>query len=148
MILSQPFILIFIMNFLSIFSGYFAVNNFKSYGIKQGLTNENFLAWLGSIAAVCNSIRFVWSFATDYFSYKTVYGLMLVIQIVINFTMPLIAKNAGLFFIWICILLLCEGGHFTLVPNVLKKIFGEKGTVLYGVMFIYTGICSILMVVM
>ena len=78
MILSQPFILIFIMNFLSIFSGYFAVNNFKKYGQKNGLDNENYLAWLGSVAAVCNSIRFIWSMATDYLTYKLVYGILLV----------------------------------------------------------------------
>ena len=78
MICSQAFILIYIMNFLSVATGFFAVNNFKNYGIENGLTNENYLAWLGSAAAVCNSIRFVWSLATDYFSYKVVYGVMLV----------------------------------------------------------------------
>ena len=46
-------------------------------------------------------------------------------------------------------MLLCEGGHFTLVPNVLKKIFGgDKGTALYGILFSYSGICSIIMVVL
>ena len=112
------------------------------------MTNENYLAWLGSIAAVCNSIRFVWSLATDHFSYRLVYGVLLCIQICINLTMPLISENRALYFIWVCILLLCEGGHFTLVPNVLKKIYGEKGTSLYGIMFSYTGICAILMIVM
>lgn len=78
MVCTQAFILIYIMNFLSVASGFFAVNNFKNYGIKNGLDDENYLAWLGSAAAVCNSIRFVWSLATDHFSYKVVYGVMLV----------------------------------------------------------------------
>ena len=148
MILSQPFIIIYIMNFMSICSGFFAVNNFKFYGIKKGLTDENYLAWLGSIAAVCNSIRFIWSFATDYFSYKVVYGVLLLMQIGLDFSIPYISENASLYFLWVCLLLLCEGGHFTLVPNVLKKIYGEKGTLLYGIAFSYTGICSILLVVL
>lgn len=43
----------------------------------------------------------------------------------------------------------CEGGHFTLVPNVLKKIYGkEYGTQLYGVLFTYTSITSVLMIVL
>ena len=66
------------MNVLSVISGFFAVNNFKKYGQLNGLTNENYLAALGSAAAVFNSIRFCWSMATDYFSYRLVYGIMLV----------------------------------------------------------------------
>ena len=43
----------------------------------------------------------------------------------------------------------CEGGHFTIVPNVMKKIFGKDfGTRLYGILFIYTSLCSILMIVL
>ena len=40
-------------------------------------------------------------------------------------------------------MLLCEGGHFTLVPNVLKKIYGQRATELYGFLFSYTGVCAI-----
>ena len=136
------------MNVLSIISGFFAVNNFKKYGQLNGLTNENYLAALGSAAAVFNSIRFVWSMATDYFSYRLVYGIMLVIQIALDFTIPLVAESEGLYAVWISLMLFCEGGHFTLVPNVLKKIYGERGTALYGIAFSYTGICSILIVIL
>ena len=136
------------MNMLSVISGFFAVNNFKKYGKLNGLDNENYFAWVGSAAAVCNSIRFVWSMATDHLSYKLVYSVLLVMQIVLNFTIPLIAESPGLYAVWISLLLLCEGGHFTLVPNVLKKIYGEKGTTLYGIAFSYTGVCSILIVIL
>ena len=116
------------MNMMSVMTGFFAVNNFKTYGQASGLTNDNYLAVLGSVAAVCNSIRFFWSWATDYLPYKTVYAFMLCLQISLNFTVKLVAKNQALYAIWISLMLLCEGGHFTLVPNVLKKIFGEKAT--------------------
>ena len=147
MVCSEAFVLIYIMNTLSVITGFFAVNNFKPYGQKNGLTNENYLAWLGSIAAVCNSIRFVWSLMTDYLPYKTVYAILLCIQIVAAFTIPLVSDDAFLFAIWISVMLLCEGGHFTIVPNVLKKIYGEKGTTLYGIMFSYSGISSILLII-
>ena len=60
----------------------------------------------------------------------------------------MVSDNATLYAIWISLILLCEGGHFTLVPNVLKKIYGERGTALYGIAFSYTGICAILIVVL
>lgn len=148
MILSQPFIILYIMNTCSIFTGLFAVNNFKTYGQKNGLTNESYLGLLGSLTAVFNSIRFIWSYATDYYSYKLIYGILLTMQIILDFTVPLVAENDILFGIWVCAMLFCEGGHFTLLPNVLRKIYGENSTGLYGLIFSYTGICSILMIVL
>lgn len=45
--------------------------------------------------------------------------------------------------------MLCEGGHFTLMPNVIKKIYGsENGTALYGIAFSFSGIASILIVIL
>ena len=105
------------------------------------------MAWLGSIASICNSLRFLWSFVTDYLPYRVVYSFLLVLQIVLNLTVPLVAESAALYGIWISLLVFCEGGHFTLVPNVLKKIFGgEKGTALYGILFSYVSLMSILLV--
>ena len=135
--------MLYIMNGLSVMSGYFAVNNFHQYGIENGLTNEKYLAWVGSAAAICNSIRFVWSTMTDYLSYKLVYSILLIMQIILNGTIHWVSHNEALFGIWISLMLLGEGGHFVLVPNVLKKIYGaESGTVLYGILFSYTGITS------
>jgi hypothetical protein len=148
MIFSRPFLLIYFMNMLSIITGFFAVNNFKKYGQKNGLTNENYLAILGSVAAFCNAIRFVWSTATDYYSYKLIYGILLVLQIVIDFTVPLVAHSKGLYAIWVSLMLLTEGGHFVLVPNILKKIYGDKGTQLYGFAFSLNGIASIMIIFM
>ena len=128
MIASKQFLLMYIMNAMSIMTGFFAVNNFKTYGQANGLDNEQYLALVGSIASICNAIRFLWSWATDYMPYKLVYGFLLTLQIVLNFTIKLVAGNSILYAIWIALMLLCEGGHFTLVPNALKKIYGEKAT--------------------
>ena len=49
---------------------------------------------------------------------------------------------------WISLALFCEGGHFTLVPNILKKVFGRQATSLYGVAFSYTGLTSVLILVL
>ena len=73
---------------------------------------------------------------------------MLVIQIALNFTMTFVSTNKICYAIWICGMLFCEGGHFTLLPNVVKKIFGDKATQLYGMMMTYTGVCSITMIIL
>ena len=49
---------------------------------------------------------------------------------------------------WISFALFCEGAHFTLVPNILKKIFGRQATSLYGIAFSYTGLASVLILVL
>ena len=40
MCFSKPFILLYIMNACSIMTGFFAVNNFKTYGLANGITND------------------------------------------------------------------------------------------------------------
>ena len=91
MVFSRQFVLIYLMNTMSVMTGFFAVNNFKTYGLANGLTNDDYLAVLGSVAAICNSIRFFWSWATDYIPYKIVYAFMLCLQISLNFTIKLVA---------------------------------------------------------
>eukprot|EP00353_Schmidingerella_taraikaensis_P017005 CAMPEP_0185618312 /NCGR_PEP_ID=MMETSP0436-20130131/46590_1 /TAXON_ID=626734 ORGANISM="Favella taraikaensis, Strain Fe Narragansett Bay" /NCGR_SAMPLE_ID=MMETSP0436 /ASSEMBLY_ACC=CAM_ASM_000390 /LENGTH=90 /DNA_ID=CAMNT_0028256797 /DNA_START=135 /DNA_END=404 /DNA_ORIENTATION=- len=89
------------MNALSVMSGLFTISNFKKYGQLNGLTNEDYLAWVGSIAALLMSNKWVWSLGTDHFSYKAVYTLQLSLQIALDFTMPLVAKHKVLFAIWV-----------------------------------------------
>ena len=42
----------------------------------------------------------------------------------------------------------CEGGHFTLVPNIIRQIFGDKATQLYGILFSYTGISALILILL
>mmetsp|Transcript_27698 Transcript_27698/g.36996 ORF Transcript_27698/g.36996 Transcript_27698/m.36996 type:complete len:92 (+) Transcript_27698:606-881(+) len=41
---------------------------------------------------------------------------------------------------WISGMLFCEGAHFVLVPNILKKLFGKYGIVCYGFAITYTSV--------
>ena len=149
MLLSRQFLLLYLMNALSFISGYFAVNNFKSYAIQNGLSNETYLAWVGSIASIFNALRFTWSTATDYYSYRVVYAVLLVLQIIFNFTVKLVSHSPGAYAVWVCLLLCCEGGHFSLAPNVLKKIFGDdSGIALYGIFFSFTGVMSMVIILL
>ena len=78
MLCSRQFVIIYLMNALSVLTGLFCISGFKKYAQLSGLTDEDYLAWVGSIAALCNCFKFVWSTATDYFSYKAVYSVVLV----------------------------------------------------------------------
>ena len=61
-------------------------------------------------------------------------------------TMFFAVKTKVTYMVWVCGALFCEGGHFTLVPNILKKIFGNQATSLYGVTLTYTGLSSFVMI--
>ena len=44
------------------------------------------------------------------------------------------------------VMMFCLGGHFSLMPNVIKKIYGEEQAAkVYGVSFTYTGLSSLLL---
>ena len=59
-------------------------------------------------------------------------------QIVLGFTVFWAAKQGPAFFIiWISLIVFTEGGHFTLIPNAIQKVFGKQLTArVYGFAFI------------
>ena len=66
-------------------------------------------------------------------------------QVLLIVAVPFAANSQIFYATCIALIMFCEGGHFTLVPNVLKKIFGsQNGTAIYGICFSYTGLCAVL----
>ena len=48
--------------------------------------------------------------------------------------------------LYICLMLFTEGGHFTLMPNALRHIYGQQSaSAIYGVLFTFTGLANLLM---
>ena len=78
MVKTRQFITLWLMSTLSFFLGVFTINSYKAYGIENGL-GEGFLTALGSIGSIFNTGRFIWSALLDRYSYRTVYGSLLVI---------------------------------------------------------------------
>ena len=123
------------------------MNVYKLFGQNyEDLNDDAFLTWVGSMGSICTSLRFLWSAALDQKSYKLVYGVLLVCQVLVSLTMFVAIQSKLSYIIWICIGLFCEGGHFTIVPNTLKQIFGDQATSLYGIMLTYTGLSSLVMI--
>ena len=101
------------------------------------------MSLVGSIASLCGGLRFAWSLLIDRYPYKIIYGILLVIQIILAFTLSFVNKSKGLFMTWICLCLFCEGGHFTLYPTMMAKIFGDYASMVYGIGMSFAGISSI-----
>lgn len=101
--------------------GYYIVNSYKNFGQDTpGLNDDAFLTTVGSISALFNAARFIWSGALDKLSFKIVYGALLLIQIMLAFSVNLLAESRIGFATLVCMTLFCIGGHFALFPNVLK----------------------------
>ena len=41
-------------------------------------------------------------------------------------------------------MLFTEGGHFTVMPNAMRTIYGESATAIYGIIFSFTGTANML----
>lgn len=74
------------MLFLSIFYGLFLINCFKNFGL-QTINDDLFLTVTGGIAAAFNGLsRPFWSSLLDCYSFKRVYGIFLILQILLSAT--------------------------------------------------------------
>jgi len=119
MMKSRQFVSIYVMAAFSFFLGTFTVNNYKDFGEVNNL-DEDFLTAIGSIGAFFATIRFIWSGLLDTFSYRKVYGALLCLQIVSGICIVLFSQYKWIYAFFYSMILFCEGGHFTLVPNILK----------------------------
>lgn len=133
------------MAVLSFFIGSFNVSNYKSYGSFNGF-NENFLTYLGSAGSIFNGLRFLWSTALDHVRFKIVYGTLICLNILFGIGIIVFRKSAPMYAICYCMLIFCEGGHFTIMPNQLKTLFGMQATTLYGVLFSFASIDSVILI--
>lgn len=87
---------------MSVLFGLYTVGSSKSYGEKKKMS-ESFLSLTASLASVFGIFRFIWALPLDCnFSYKQVYGVMIVIQIVVAFGMNIFIKGHDFMFL-ICV---------------------------------------------
>lgn len=60
----------------------------------------------------------------------------------------LAAQNKASYAWWVWLTIWCEAGHFAIVPNVLKQIFGQQATSLYGLVYSYAGIAAVTLLIL
>ena len=114
------------MVYFSIQNGYFTATNFKAYGLSK-ISDDSFLTLVGSLSCVFNGGgRFFWGALSDKWNFKRVYFIILTIQIIEIATLRFVSEYKPLYLIWICVALLCEGGHFVIFPPLCLKVFGPQ----------------------
>ena len=132
---------------LSIVLGFYTLDVYKTFGQRNPITSgEWYLTEVGSIGGIFGSFRFIWSALLDKFSVKKVYGLLLIFQMMLAFTMKWAQLNVWTYAVSVCLIIWCEGAHFTLAPNILKIIYGNLATELFGVLFTWTGVTSLILI--
>jgi hypothetical protein len=109
------------------------VGSSKTWG-EEVIGKEGFLNNIAAIASIFGALRFFWSFLLDRYSFKLIYGICIVIQIIIGFGLPPIMELEGreslkkiAYSICVCMSYNMEGAHFVLLPTLFAKLFGPQG---------------------
>ena len=72
----------------------------------------------------------------DKFGFRKVYWILLTCQFSLICSLYAISSYKAAYFLWICLMLACEGGHFSLFPAITLKQFGIKmGGLIYPYVF-------------
>ena len=69
------------MNYCSIFLGYFIANEYKDFG-QTSIPDDRYLTIVGAVSAACAGFRFTWAFMMQKYSYRVVYSIIIIIQII------------------------------------------------------------------
>jgi Na+/melibiose symporter-like transporter len=122
---TKRFWFLFGMALMSITPGLYIMNVYKTFG-KSQIDNDQFLTVVGSVSSIFNgSFRYLWGIFMDRFSFKKSYALLIAVQTCFIVTLFYVAKIEALYLIWVCVIVCCEGGHFTLFPAVVARMYGK-----------------------
>lgn len=77
--MSKSFIILYTNFVFFIFYGYYVINVFKIYG-SLFLKSDRALTYVGSVGALVNGLlRILWSTLLDYYPFKVVFGILVVL---------------------------------------------------------------------
>jgi hypothetical protein len=79
LVFSLEFLGLYALAILQIFYGYYIMNSFKTFGAAY-IKDDKFLTLIGSIGALVNGLmRIFWASLLDYFPFRRVNGILLLI---------------------------------------------------------------------
>lgn len=110
------------------------------------------MAFSATFSSVFSIFRFVWSFLLEKYSYRSIYGTLLCIQIFMGLGIPMFMRylpDSGFtmaFFLFVdCACKMTMGGHMVLVPTIFAKIYGPDGGMrVFSVGFSFATIASLM----
>eukprot|EP01016_Furgasonia_blochmanni_P034086 TRINITY_DN3637_c0_g1_i7.p1 TRINITY_DN3637_c0_g1~~TRINITY_DN3637_c0_g1_i7.p1 ORF type:complete len:285 (+),score=61.27 TRINITY_DN3637_c0_g1_i7:56-856(+) len=132
------FIHYFYMAFCAIAPGFYFAFNYKEYGIYR-FNDDSYMTTVGSVSFFLNGIsRLIWGILYDCMSFKTLKYIMLSSQLMVSVSIYFL-ESKFMYMIWICIILMTEGGVFVVYPAHMLKLYGVK----YGTKLVpYLGLFS------
>ena len=123
---TKEFWILFIMCISSSTPGLYVFTSYKNYG-SQNIHDDEFLAAVGSAGSICNAcFRFIWGKLMDKTSFRFTMYILVSIQTVLISTIYFISGAKVLYFVWICLILCCEGGNFSIFPTIIAKMYGKR----------------------
>lgn len=98
----------------------------KKEGVTETLTLEQKGATLIGISALFNGIgRFFWGSISDKVGRLLTFSVLLIVQIFV-FLLLIFTSNSLIFSLGVCLVLMCYGGGFGVLPSLIKEKYGSK----------------------
>lgn len=114
---------------------------YKTYGIEELKLSDYFLTALGAVASGVFSFigRILFGILADKLGYKTAYVLQSGFMAIFFLTVYVTSLGYPImYFVWVCGMFLCYGGHCTLVTIAVLKGFGSKDFNIHNAMIVTT----------
>ena len=103
--------------YMSLSYGYCLVSNYKNYGQKFGYSDNYLILIVGNITSFSNGgFRFIFGILCDKIGFKNSYNIIIILNIISSLTLPYIVKDDILYPLWMLIIALSEGSHFSIFP--------------------------------
>jgi hypothetical protein len=71
---------------------------------------------------------------------------MVVLEVTFGILIVVFRESTVMYGVCYCVIMFCEGGHFTIMPNQMKALFGLQATTLYGIFFSFASIDSLALI--
>ncbi|HPK04265.1 MAG TPA: MFS transporter [Bacteroidales bacterium] len=116
----------------------------RERGITDKIIIENRGATLIAVSAIFNGLgRFFWGAVSDKIGRISTFRILFLLQIII-FSILVFSKDPIIFFVGVCIILLCYGGGFGVLPSLIKEKYAGLMASIYGITLIAWGFGGII----
>ena len=106
--------------------GFFTKVSFKTWGSLYH-DDDQYLTSVGFIGLLCASISYIlWGVFVQWVGFKTVYMVILVLQLVIIFTFNGVSHDRGYYKAWIAMAWILETGYLTIIRPFIHSIYGFR----------------------
>ena len=142
---SKEFWQIFFISFTFKFYGQYVYGSFKTLGAR-GIPDDAFLSMIGSVGALSASLgRIFWTTMMDYFSFKSIYWILFVIQVVTNILIEPMVYYKWIYGVIVSLSVMTEGCMGSICVALSLKVFGpRRGAEVFSYLFASFGTQSIL----